>query len=719
MTIAEVLTDLVLNALTRSAALSALHTLRLLAISGDFSAVRSIASLLARQLGFAAIQVQAAFEVPSAGELLVCDRIPALIRLYSIGFTPEVLAGSLNYCRELGATAIQDSRFDALQALVRCQSPIRHEALKAHLLAVLFGARPELLTRTDDMGKAVETLMEAPMVADNRSDFRVLQAGAQMILRAYRPIDFVTKVASELVGNIKSALILPRQPAGARVLPGDSVIWLKPWIVGHAPPAGILTARWPSDRVIVWSRDPDRTLACLSQCASGAGGLQSTAAWESALGAAVRCGDAKLVQALLSGRQWLNPKDENGRSYLRLVGHALAVLAVEEQTYFCGPSVAGIEDVIDAMLNSGTDVNCPVNAEGDTPLIGFAAHSPRAMRVFLAHRANLDAVNARGETAVHVAARSGAGDVLQELLAAHPNLEARANDGFTALVAAIETGAADTVRLLLDAGADVEASVPPRNQTPLQCAARVGQLSIVRALLQAGADVHAADKQGATALHHALELRSQVVAIEVLKALLENGADVNEENSEGLTPLMLAAWNGQSSVLAWLLSAGADVHARTVHGQTVLHLASDGREQRRSVRLARGDSVSGGHSFASKQASCIQALLEAGADVSAADDYGRTPLHFACAGWEEAPVEALLGAKAPVNAPDHKGDTPLILSVKNMPLGINAAIRALLAAGADPHYSNARGESAAALLKDRNHSLGAPYGPPQEGQTPQ
>ncbi len=86
------------------------------------------------------------------------------------------------------------------------------------------------------------------------------------------------------------------------------------------------------------------------------------------------------------------------------------------------------------------------------------------------------------------------------------------------------------------------------------------------ALLKAGADIHATDKNGVTALHHAVRFRSPVA----VKTLIEHGANVNQVcRRSGSTPLHRAvtatgapstAGKRQEAleIIRLLISAGAD-----------------------------------------------------------------------------------------------------------------------------------------------------------------
>jgi hypothetical protein len=87
----------------------------------------------------------------------------------------------------------------------------------------------------------------------------------------------------------------------------------------------------------------------------------------------------------------------------------------------------------------------------------------------------------------------------------------------------------------------------------------------------------------------------------------------------------------------------------------------------------------------------VKALLAAGADPNAADDFGVTPLLEAAARSGEDAVRLLLSAGASVHARDIRGHTALMLAAAN---GDDATVALLLEAGADVNARSSGGRTA-------------------------
>jgi hypothetical protein len=131
---------------------------------------------------------------------------------------------------------------------------------------------------------------------------------------------------------------------------------------------------------------------------------------------------------------------------------------------------------------------------------------------------------------------SGHEAVVRLLLEQKADVDAKDTSGRTALSRAAEMGHEAVVRLLLEQKADVDAK-DTSGRTALSRAAEMGHEAVVRLLLEQKADVDAKDTSGRTALSRAAEMGHEAV----VRLLLEQKADVDAEDGSGKTALHLAA----------------------------------------------------------------------------------------------------------------------------------------------------------------------------------
>jgi ankyrin repeat protein len=140
---------------------------------------------------------------------------------------------------------------------------------------------------------------------------------------------------------------------------------------------------------------------------------------------------------------------------------------------------------------------------------------------------------------------------------------------------AAKAGDAAQVKNLLGNGAD-HAATDEAGETALMHAAHGGHIAAVQVLLAAGADVNAKSPQGWTALAKAsYNGETERGYVEVIEVLHEAGASLDERIFFGITPLMLAAGGGDASVVEWLINAGADVLTANEGGRTARMMADD------------------------------------------------------------------------------------------------------------------------------------------------
>lgn len=144
------------------------------------------------------------------------------------------------------------------------------------------------------------------------------------------------------------------------------------------------------------------------------------------------------------------------------------------------------------------------------------------------------------------------------------------------------------IRTSLDAGAQV--NLPSVNAaTPLEAAAYNAQADACILLLEAGADPNAsAEATGETVLHQVITKKDDPRRTRIVKALIAAGADVTRSTipqvptfcfardirTRGETPLHRAAAYGDAEMIEALIQAGADRSARDAHGESPLTWAS-------------------------------------------------------------------------------------------------------------------------------------------------
>ncbi|RJF72095.1 ankyrin repeat domain-containing protein [Deinococcus cavernae] len=124
----------------------------------------------------------------------------------------------------------------------------------------------------------------------------------------------------------------------------------------------------------------------------------------------------------------------------------------------------------------------------------------------------------------------------------------------------------------LEADPQLLQAFSPDGFTALGLAAFFGHQELTTELLRRGADVHAASRNAMQVqpLHSAVAGNH----LGTVRALLQAGADVNAVQQDGFTPLMGAVQNGNTDLVALLLSHGAAPDRRTADDRSAWTLAA-------------------------------------------------------------------------------------------------------------------------------------------------
>jgi ankyrin repeat protein len=345
-------------------------------------------------------------------------------------------------------------------------------------------------------------------------------------------------------------------------------------------------------------------------------------------------------------------------------------------------------------------------------LVGASAQSPSAPAV-------------QSKSPVADAAARGDRTAVQALIAKKADVNAAQGDGATALHWAAFKGDRQMAEMLVSAGA--KAAVANRNgSTPLWLAAINGDAPMIALLLRAGADANEKLPLGRSPLM----IAARTGNVDAIKALLEGGADVNAKDTQrGTTPLMWAADEGHEAAIQLLIERGADVSARSNPaprgGGPALGKANDPRKavaaqaaavaaREASPSLGELRALETGNAGAGRAGGGNQAAAggaggrggrAGGGGAGGGRGGGRGAADGAVDDQDDAAVAAGIGVNRRARPLDGGGLTALVMSARANDQG---AVKALLDAGANVNQQTLYGWTPLLVAtQNRNYKLGA------------
>ncbi len=363
------------------------------------------------------------------------------------------------------------------------------------------------------------------------------------------------------------------------------------------------------------------------------------------------------------------------------------------------------------------------------------ANNVRACTKLLAQRADANAQDAQGRTALMLAVEQKETEIVRLLLKQGARVLLKSQSGRTALADAVRTHDPRLLKILIasvpsgdflsdPASLSVMAlaavmndpstvqellrqGVNPKGEDcaiALAVAAEYGRHEVVGILLAAGTDVnYPLGPRGTTILMGASESPFPGQG-KIVEALIKAGARISAQDAQGKTALMYAAASNSLETMQVLLAHGADATVKDKKGETAAQIpAPSGSHQAIVALLARA--VSGTQDIGKRRelvaavehndAATLKDLLSKGGDVNARDDAGETLLMKGATQGQLDLVNILLKYKADVKAKslDSSGYTALVRAAE---AGHADVVKALLDAGADPNVKINQGYTALA-----------------------
>jgi uncharacterized protein len=444
-------------------------------------------------------------------------------------------------------------------------------------------------------------------------------------------------------------------------------------LAAGASDMSLVTAAKNGDRVAVqaWLKDHAK------QDISGAEGT-------AALVWAVSRNDAAMVDQLLAAGADVKTANEFG---------ATALYASAELT---NPAITT------KLLAAGADPNMALPS-GETPLmVASSRGNLETVRALLKGGANPNATETNGgHTALMYALSERQSAIVEELTKQGADPELASETGFTPLMFAAQQGDAASAKSLIKAGAKVDDAQPKTALTSLMIASAEGKVEAANVLLDSGANPNLVDANGYAALHrvvrdsdYGINPEQKDAILEITKSLLKHGANPNlriaQDKSkaadeikrganafygkraaltvteillQGATPVLLAAEVNNLDVIKALVEAGADPNIPTEQGTTALMMSAGAGTDVQRAREPEERAVA---------TETAKFLVDHGADVNAAGQFGWTALHAAAYQGLNDDIEYLVSKGAKIDQKDSFGQTALSISMSVLTKDIGA-----------------------------------------------
>ncbi|KAF3427023.1 hypothetical protein E2986_13543 [Frieseomelitta varia] len=362
----------------------------------------------------------------------------------------------------------------------------------------------------------------------------------------------------------------------------------------------------------------------------------------------LNCNNTNSRQTYLS--RWFVRRVISTCSFAVLQYSLFLVFQSDPSTAFLRAARAGQLEKVLEYLESGVDINAS-NANGLNALHLAAKDGHlEIVRELLNRGAVVDAATKKGNTALHIASLAGQEEVVQLLIQRGASVNAQSQNGFTPLYMAAQENHDSVVKFLLSKGAN-QTLATEDGFTPLAVAMQQGHDKVVAVLLEN-------DTRGKVRLP-ALHIAAKKDDCKAAALLLQNDHNPDVTSKSGFTPLHIAAHYGNDRIASLLYDRGANVNFAAKHNITPMHVAAKwGKIKMVNLLMSKGanieaktrDGLTPLHCAArSGHHEVVDILIEKGAPIGSKTKNGLAPLHMASQGDHVDAARILLYHRAPVD----------------------------------------------------------------------
>lgn len=377
-------------------------------------------------------------------------------------------------------------------------------------------------------------------------------------------------------------------------------------------------------------------------------------------------------------------------------------------------------DVLVEKISGSSNLNLnAVNADGKTAVhLAVQDNNPAFLRFLKNAGADLNKQDISYITPLSQAVINNKPEMVDSLITLGADINNVNDIGKTALIFAVEQENYPIAISLLNKKADpnvhasgrdtaLEVAVAKQNANPeliktliaagaklqnvLSKAILGGNIEIVKILLDSGAEVSSLEKPKTNGLLQALTSKNQKIAV----LMLENGADINKLNSEGYSPLALALQNGYDDLAVDLIKKKAELNPKTQNTNALPYniVFKDDNGEMLELLIVNGLNKNPNQilldAIADNKPRILNAALQNGANPNIADTAGQPAIWSAAAKSNLELLKVLHQNGANIEVADEtKNATPLLISV----VAKNKEVfNYLLDNGADPDVQDVNG----------------------------